>query len=111
MTTHSDDLIRFLRYKAVDVDARFELSSYPVLTDNFSPVEYLTARVLRRAFDEPAEADGEEMRAVADQLRRYGPSVPGHPVTAGCGTSSPPRWEGIAQEVTHAPTSITASFF
>ena len=79
VTTNPNDLIRFLRYKAVDVGRRFELSSYPVLTDDFSPVEYLTARVLGRAFDEPVEVDGEEMRAVADQVLRYGPLGPGSP--------------------------------
>jgi spermidine synthase len=111
VTKHPDDLIRFLRYKVVDVDRRFELSPYPLLTDNFSPVEYLTARVLRRAFDEPTEVDGDEMRAVADQLIRYGPAgtgMPGHRrvrdfLTAELG--------GIAQEVTSEPASIKASFF
>jgi len=111
VTTHPDQLIRFLRYKVVDVDKRFELSSYPVLTDNFSPVEYLTARVLRRAFDEPVEVDGEEMRAVADQLRRYGPSVAGTPGHLRVRDFLTAEMGGIAQEVTHAPTRITASFF
>jgi hypothetical protein len=111
VTTHSDQLIRFLRYKVVDVDKRFELSSYPVLTDDFSPVEYLTARVLRRAFDEPVEVDGEEMRAVADQLRRYGPIAPGTPGHMKIRDFLTAEMGGIAQEVTPAPTSITASFF
>jgi hypothetical protein len=42
VVTNPDPLIRFLHYKTVDVDRRFELSPYPVLTDDFSPVEYLT---------------------------------------------------------------------
>ena len=71
VTTHPDQLIRFLRYRALDVERRFELSSYPVLTDNFSPVEYLTARVLRRSLNSPDGVNGEEIRAVADQLQRY----------------------------------------
>lgn len=111
VTTHPDQLIRFLRYKVVDVDKRFELSSYPVLTDSFSPVEYLTARVLRRAFDEPVEADGEEMRAVADQLRRYGPIGPDTSGRQRVRDFLSAEMGGIAQEITQAPTSITASFF
>jgi spermidine synthase len=111
VTTHPDQLIRFLRYKVVDVDKRFELSSYPVLTDDFAPVEYLTARVLRRAFDEPAEVDGDETRAVADQLRRYGPLGTGTPGHLKIRDFLMAEMGGLAQEVTPGPTSITASFF
>jgi spermidine synthase len=71
VTTHPDELIRFLRFKALDVDRRFELSSYPVLTDDYSPVEYLTARVLARSLDRPEGIAGEEIRALFDQLQRY----------------------------------------
>jgi hypothetical protein len=74
VTTHPDQLIRFLRYRALDVEHRFELSAYPVLTDNFSPVEYLTARVLRRSLNSPDDVNGEEIRAVADQILRYAPA-------------------------------------
>ena len=77
VTTHPDPLIRFLRFKALDVDRRFELSPYPVLTDDFSPVEYLTARVLQRSLNSPDAISGDEIRAVLDQLQRYGPSRPG----------------------------------
>ncbi len=49
ITANKDPFIRFLGYKAIDVSHRFELSPYPVLTDNFAPVEYLTAQVLQRA--------------------------------------------------------------
>ena len=111
VTTHPDQLIRFLRYKVVDVARRFELSPYPVLTDNFSPVEYLTARVLRRAFDEPTEVDGEEMRAVADQLLRYGPSGAGTPGQRKVRDFLLAEMGGIAQEVTSQPASVTAQFF
>jgi spermidine synthase len=72
VTTHPDELIRFLRFKVLDVERRFELSSYPMLTDNYSPVEYLTARVLARSLDQPDGIVGEEIRAVFDQLQRYG---------------------------------------
>lgn len=81
VTTHPDQLIRLLRYRVLDVGRRFELSSYPVLTDNFSPVEYLTARVLQRSLNSPDGVNGEEIRAVMDQQLRYGPrdeSAPGH---------------------------------
>ncbi len=81
VTSHPDPLIRFIRYKALDVDRRFELSAYPLLTDNFSPVEYLTAKVLQRSLGRPPGVDGEEIRAVVDQQLRYGTrdvGTPGH---------------------------------
>jgi spermidine synthase len=111
VTTHPEDLIRFLRYKAVDVERRFELSSYPVLTDNFSPVEYLTARVLRRALDEPTEADGDEMRAVADQVLRYGPRRPGMQGREQVREFLAAEMSGLSPEVTVTPTSIAAGLF
>lgn len=100
ITTHRDPLIRFLRFKVLDVRRRFELSPYPVLTDNFSPVEYLTAQVLQRSFRERTVLDGDEMRAVVDQLLRYGPWY-----AAGSTEQDPVQdfllaeMEGLAQEV------------
>lgn len=41
------NLDRSLRDKKIDLN-RFDLASYPILTDNFSPVEYLTGQALRR---------------------------------------------------------------
>jgi spermidine synthase len=76
-----DPLIRFLSSKLIDVGRRFELSPYPVLTDNFSPVEFLTAQVLRRAFADSKPVDGDEMAADVAQQARYGPrnlGAPGH---------------------------------
>ena len=77
ITTHPDLFIRFLRYKVLDVARRFELSPYPVLTDDFSPVEYLTARVLQRSLGGLTTVDGNEMRAVVDQQSRYGSRAAG----------------------------------
>lgn len=65
-------IIRSLRDKVVSYE-RFELSPYPRLTDDFSPVEYLTAKVLKRTFEEHPLVDGKEMLAVIDQQLRYGP--------------------------------------
>jgi spermidine synthase len=58
---------------------RYNLSPYPVLTDNYSPVEYLTAEVLQRTFGEKPFIDGNEMLAVIDQQLRYGPRYMGSP--------------------------------
>jgi spermidine synthase len=74
VTTNADALIRFLRYKQLDVERRFELSPYPVLTDRFSPVEYLTARVLQRSLNASFDVNGEEIGALRDQQTRYGPA-------------------------------------
>ncbi len=79
VTEHKDPFIRFLGYKVIDVRHRFDLSPYPVLTDNFAPVEYLTAQVLQRAFGKPRLVDGKEMLAVVEQELRYGPRNPGTP--------------------------------
>jgi spermidine synthase len=111
VTTHADDLIRFLRYKAIDVGRRFELSSYPVLTDDYSPVEYLTARVLGRAFDQPVEVDGEEMRAVTDQILRYGPLEPGSQGTRRVREFLAAEMAGLSPEVAVTTTGISAGLF
>ena len=70
MAKHPDELIRLLPYKRLDVDRRFELSPYPLLTDNYSPVEYLTARALRRSLNRTGAINGDEIRAVIDQQAR-----------------------------------------
>jgi spermidine synthase len=72
MAKHPHELIRLLPYKRVDVARRFELSPYPLLTDNFSPVEYLTARALQRSLNRTGAVSGDEILAVANQQARYG---------------------------------------
>ena len=57
--------------KVINLD-RFEFSKYPILTDNFSPVEYLTAKVLQKSFEQQKFIDGNEMLALIDQQLRYG---------------------------------------
>lgn len=77
---NQNPIISSLPDKVINLD-RFDLSPYPMLTDNFSPVEYLTAEVLQRSFKEKPFIDGNEMLAVIDQQLRYGPrymSAPGH---------------------------------
>ena len=111
VTTHPQELIRFLRFKALDVPRRFELSSHPVLTDDFSPVEYLTARVIGRAFDAPTDADGDEMRAVAEQVRRYGPAQPGTPGRQKVRDFLAAELAGLSAEVLVDETSISAGLF
>ena len=77
---NENSIISSLRNKVINLD-RFNLSPYPILTDNFSPVEYLTSEVLRRTFKEKPFIDGNEMLAVINQQLRYGPrhmSAPGH---------------------------------
>jgi spermidine synthase len=73
----SDPFLRSLPFKLVDVEHRFDLSAYPVLTDNYAPVEYLTAKVLERAFGATKAIDGDEMLADVAQQQRYGTRIPG----------------------------------
>ena len=74
-----DRVIHGLSSKQIDVAGRFELSAYALLTDNYSPVEYLTAQVLRRAFASSESVDGDEMVADVDQQIRYGSRTIGSP--------------------------------
>jgi spermidine synthase len=76
-SANRDALIRSLPSKVIDVDKRFDLSPYPILTDNFSPVEFLTAKVLRRAFAPEKLIDGDEMVADVAQQERYRFRYPG----------------------------------
>ncbi|OGK34716.1 hypothetical protein A3F59_01180, partial [Candidatus Roizmanbacteria bacterium RIFCSPHIGHO2_12_FULL_38_13] len=76
---HPNPIISSLRNQIIDTK-RFELSVYPVLTDNFSPVEYLTGRILQKSFDVRSSI-AEEMLALVAQQLRYGPrylSAEGH---------------------------------
>ena len=75
---NKNPIISSLPTKIINLD-RFNLSPYPVLTDNYSPVEYLTAEVLQRTFGEKPFIDGNEMLAVIDQQLRYGPRYMGSP--------------------------------
>jgi len=72
--------IQSLQEKVINPD-RFEFSKYPILTDNFSPVEYLTAQVLKKGFSQQKIINGQEMLAIINQQLRYGPrylSASGH---------------------------------
>ncbi len=73
-------IIQSLREKNINLD-RFELSPYSILTDNFSPIEYLTSKILQKNFNQQKFLDGKEMLAIIDQQLRYGPryiSATGH---------------------------------
>ena len=65
-------IISSLRDKIINID-RFNLSSYPVLTDNFSPTEYLTSKVLERTFGDRKIINGKEVLALVNQQLSYGP--------------------------------------
>src|SRR3990167_8318156 len=69
---NKNPIISSLRNKIINLE-RFDLSPYPILTDNYSPVEYLTAKVLQRTFREKPFIDGNEMLAVIGQQLSYGP--------------------------------------
>ena len=80
ITKDENPIIQSLGRKIINLD-RFEFSKYPILTDNFSPVEYLTAKILQRSINQQNFIDGDEMLALIDQQLRYGPrylSASGH---------------------------------
>jgi len=99
VSTSPDPLVRFLRYKALDIDGRYELSPYPVLTDTFSPVEYLTARVLGRSLDNPIGISGDEVLSLVNQQLRYGTRGAGAPGHDRVHDFLLAEMEGLAQEV------------
>ncbi len=80
ITKNDNPIIQSLGIKNINLD-RFEISQYPILTDNFSPVEFLTSRLLQKKFDQQKSIDGDEMLALINQQLRYGPrylSASGH---------------------------------
>ena len=111
VTTNSDPLIRFLRLKRLDVDRRFELSPYAVLTDDFSPVEYLTARVLQRSLNSPSDVSGAEIQALRDQQTRYGPATRGMPGHDRVRDLIVAELDVIAQDVTDNEDIVSGSVF
>ncbi len=71
---NSEELVDFSNDKIIDLN-RFDLSSYPLLTDDYSPVEYLTGKVLQKNNNL-----GQEMLAIISQQLNYGPR---HPTSSG----------------------------
>lgn len=72
IVNHENSIIRSLRDKSINT-ARYELSEYPILTDNFAPIEDLTAKILRASAEEVGILNGNEMLAIIAQQLRYGP--------------------------------------
>ncbi|GIW68787.1 MAG: hypothetical protein KatS3mg100_281 [Candidatus Parcubacteria bacterium] len=76
VTRSAHPLIRSLPSQTINLE-RYELSPYPILTDNYAPVEYLTAEVLARQLSKHDSINGNEMLAIIDQQIRYGPRYMG----------------------------------
>ncbi|RJQ34674.1 M28 family peptidase [Candidatus Parcubacteria bacterium] len=73
ITGNQDPIIQNLASRVVDLN-RFDLSDYPVLTDNYAPVEYLTAQSLSRNLRQKEMLfDGQEIMSLIDQQLDYGP--------------------------------------
>lgn len=80
LSLSTDPFINSLANKLINTD-RFNLAMYPILTDAYSPVEYLTGKVLGRTFNTSKKDffDGEEIQAVIQQIVSYGPRYPTAP--------------------------------
>lgn len=72
ITDDKNPIIQSLSQKSIDLD-RFEFSNYPIITDNYSPVETLTSESLRRNSGIQKDINGDEILALIDQQLRYGP--------------------------------------
>lgn len=72
VTESPDQIIRNLPLQRID-PYRFELSDYPILTDDYAPVENMTAQMLIRSQHEgEIKLDGNRMMALIAQQLRYG---------------------------------------
>jgi hypothetical protein len=74
-------------------------------------VEYLTARVLGRAFHEPRDFDGDETVAVEAQLRRYETQAGGSRPHDRVRAFVEAEMAGLSQELTSEVGHVTARFF
>lgn len=72
---NENKLIKNLPHKRIDPN-RFAFSMYPVLTDNYSPTDYLTGKVLQRSFGKEKKIEGDEVLAIIHQLVSFGPRYP-----------------------------------
>lgn len=72
---NSNPIISGLKEKQINVE-RFDFSPYPVLTDNYAPVEYLTGKMLQRSSEGNSFFDGQEILALIAQQLHYGPRYP-----------------------------------
>lgn len=68
----NDIFLKSLKQKQINPD-RFELSPYPILTDNYAPIDTLTGDLLQKKFYTQESIDGKEMMAIINQQLRYGP--------------------------------------
>lgn len=69
---HSDEVIRSLGSKNIDLQ-RFELSNYPIFTDNYAPADYFTIQTLKRDSNPNSVTDGKKALNLIAQQIRYGP--------------------------------------
>lgn len=71
LVSSSDPIIRNLASMQID-PIRFNLSQYPVLTDDYAPVEYMTSKVLTASTQKQSVA-GQNMMDLIRQQLSYGP--------------------------------------
>ena len=64
--------LEVLKSKYVDLE-RFNLAAYPLISDNFAPVEFLARGIFKKAYARNTMIDGAEILALIDQQLRYGP--------------------------------------
>jgi spermidine synthase len=78
-----DPIVQKVKQQLIDLN-RFDISSYSILTDNYAPVDYLTALGLKREDylkNNNKIFDGKEILGLIEQQLDYGPrylSAPGH---------------------------------
>ena len=84
ITKSSDPEIRNLAAARID-PFRFDLQQYPILTDDYTPVEYMTRRILLKSSRQTTSIDGEEAMSLIRKQLNFGPRFAGskgHDLTA-----------------------------
>jgi len=75
------ELIRSLGKKLIDL-TQFDLYSYPLMTDNYSPTEFMTSKLLKEEnFQKVPLVQGDKILSLINKQLQYGPrfqSAPGH---------------------------------
>ena len=75
-TFKDDEIISQLGDKVIDLD-RFNLLNYPVLRDNFAPIEILSANLIQNLNEKEGVFSGDEALSVLSQIVNLGPRFVG----------------------------------
>jgi glutaminyl-peptide cyclotransferase len=113
VTSSNDEIIRNLASKQID-PKRFELSDQLVITDDYAPVDLMTAAMLERSLKPKVFGlDGERMMNLIAQQLRYGSrslSAPGHAAVQDFIESELKAYLPVVSRLGYDHTGVTADY-